>query len=103
MKKQATDEVPRLSKEAETLYKTVAETWGIEDEPGKVTLLTACQALDRLREAQDAIRQDGLLLTDRFAQKKLHPATVIEKDSRAHLLQALKALNLDLDSLKGGA
>ena len=45
--------------------------------------------------------KDGIIIRDRWGQEKPHPATVIEKEARAHLLQSLKALNLDLDSLEG--
>ncbi len=37
---------------------------------------------------------------DRFVQRKPHPLLAAERDARAQMLAALKALNLDLEPLK---
>jgi hypothetical protein len=34
---------------------------------------------------------------DRFGQKKLHPAVLVEQNARVGLLHGLKALNLDVE------
>jgi hypothetical protein len=54
-----------------------------------------------MREAQDAIKRDGATVMDRFKQPKAHPLLTVERDSRSAMLHALKALNLDLEPLKG--
>jgi P27 family predicted phage terminase small subunit len=90
-----------LSDEAKKLFRTIQKEWTIGEEPGITILLTACQSLDRMREAQKILADEGALVKDRFGASKLHPATQLEKEARAHLLQALKALNLDLESLEG--
>lgn len=69
----------------------------IADQAGLLLLQSCCEAFDRMREAQAAIKADGLTFKDRFGQLKVHPATVTERDSRAAMLAALKALNLDVE------
>ena len=63
-------------------------------------MLVACQAWDRLKQAQEIIGREGVLAKDRFLQLKPHPATQVEKEARAGLLMALKHMNLDLESLE---
>jgi phage terminase small subunit len=89
-----------LSNEAKTLHRRLTKEWKIRDAAGQVTLMTACQALDRLREAQGIIAREGCVALDRFQQAKPHPACQIEKEARAGLLMALRHLNLDLGSLE---
>ena len=89
-----------LSPEAKQLHARLAKEWRIVDGGGLVTLLTACQALDRLREAQRILATEGIVTRDRWGQCKAHPASTIEREARAGLLACLKALNLDLESLE---
>lgn len=58
------------------------------------------EAFDRMRGCQKIIEKDGAKLVDRFDQVKSHPLLAIERDSRAAMLAALKALNLDLEPLR---
>ena len=93
-------QIKALSAEAQAFHARLVKEWSIGDGAGLVTLLTACQALDRLRQAQAIIAREGVISTDRFGQAKPHPATQIEKEARSGLLMALKAMNLDLESLE---
>lgn len=88
-----------LTPESQKLYDKIRRQWRIAEEPGRTVLMTAMQARDRLVQAQGIIEAEGLMITDRFGQKKAHPATVIEREARAGLLMALKALDLDLETL----
>ncbi len=91
-----------LSSEAKSLWRKLAGEYAIDDEGGRLILATVCESFDRMREAQQQIRKDGLVQVDRFGQPKPHPAAVIERDSRAGMLQALKSLNLDVEPLNAG-
>lgn len=88
-----------LSKEGKALWNKLLNEYGIEDEAGLLILQTACEAFDRMREAQAIIKAEGLTIEDRFFQKKAHPLTIVERDSRSAMMQALKQLNLDLEPL----
>ena len=90
----------RLTAEAKTWWKRLVDEYDIRDPGGELLLETALGALDRMRQAQRQIEADGSVLTDRFGQKKPHPATVLERDSRAGLISALKQLNLDIEPLR---
>ncbi|MCW5976934.1 MAG: hypothetical protein KIT09_02600 [Bryobacteraceae bacterium] len=94
------DQFKKLSLEARKFYDRVKHDWNIHDAAGLLTLLTACQALDRLRQAQGILAAEGIVLTDRFGQPKPHPATQVEKEARAGLLASIKALDLDVAELQ---
>ncbi len=89
-----------LTTEARALWDRLMKEYQIEDEAGLLILQTALEAFERMRGAQAVIAVEGLQVTDRFDQKKAHPLTVTERDSRAAMLAALKALNLDLEPLQ---
>ncbi|MFC1481832.1 phage terminase small subunit P27 family [Candidatus Neomarinimicrobiota bacterium] len=91
-----------LSKEARQWWDRIALEYDISDEAGLLLLQTALEAFDRMRAAQKAINEDGEVIKDRFEQIKAHPMLTVERDSRAQMLAALKALNLDLEPLRPG-
>lgn len=88
-----------LSREAGAWWKKILAEYEIHDEAGRLILQTALEAFDRMRQAQSILTQEGPVVRDRFDQPKAHPMTVVERDSRAAMLGALKQLNLDLEPL----
>ena len=90
---------PTLDKEASILRKRLIDEYSINDQAGLLLLDTALEAFSRMRAAQKLIAQHGELLADRFGQLQRNPAVGIERDSRVAMLQALRALNLDLEPL----
>jgi P27 family predicted phage terminase small subunit len=88
-----------LSAEAKKRWRRLVSEYAIEDPAGLLLLQTALEAMDRMRDAQRTIEAEGAVVLDRFGQKKPHPATVVERDSRSGMMAALKALNLDLEPL----
>jgi P27 family predicted phage terminase small subunit len=100
-KKTATkSSINELSAESRLLHARLKKEWNIRDGAGGITLLTLCQCVDRLREAQQLLKRDGIVTMDRWGQIKSHPACTVEREARAGLFQALKALGLDLESLE---
>lgn len=99
MKNSAPD---RLSPEAAEWWASLQGEYGIDDRGGRLLLQTALEAFDRMRECQEAIRRDGPTVMDRFDQAKPHPLLATERDARAQMLAALKALNLDIEPLRDG-
>ena len=99
--KKSQDSPPKdLSRAAKAWYRRLMHEFAIEDEAGRLLLLTAMQAFDRAEDARDLLRKDGITTTDRWGQVKSHPATIIERDSRSGMLAALKSLNLDIEPLR---
>lgn len=86
-----------LSREAAKWWWSLVFEYELNDEAGLLLLQTSLEAFDRMREAQQQIASDGLIVADRFGQLKAHPAAAIERDARAQMLTALKALNCDLE------
>jgi len=96
-------EIPNhLSKQAKKLFQSIIDEYGIDDSGGLAILTTACEAWDRAKQAREAIEADGLILEDRFKQKKLHPAATVERDSRSQWLQAIKTLGLEPGEIQKG-
>ncbi len=91
-----------LSREAKSWWRKLVAEYAIEDEAGFLMLQTSLEAFDRMRQAQGVLKEDGLVVTDRWGQKKAHPLVTVERDSRAQMLAALKALNLDAEPLRSG-
>ncbi len=64
------------------------------NEHGRLLLTGACEAWDRSREAAVILDREGVTLTDRFGQQKIHPAVAVERDSRAQFAKLLTDLEL---------
>ena len=83
-----------LSAEARKLWGELRNDYGIDDSAGLALLRAACEAHDRAQQARKMIDADGMVSTDRFGQRKPHPAVQIERDARTQLMAALRALKL---------
>lgn len=103
MKKSTPKTPPSLSDAAKAWWVKLTTEYELEDAAGLLLLETALQAFDRMHQARDLITKHGAVTLDRFEQLRPNPATTIERDSRAAMLGALKALNLDLEPLRDGA
>jgi len=91
-----TKKVPKgLSREARTLWKGVVNTWTM-DEPGLVLLEMACRSLDRRRDAELTLAEEGAVQIDRFGQRKPHPCVGIIRDEVTSFCRCMKALGLDV-------
>lgn len=102
MRKSKNNAPPGLSVAAKAWWRKIISEYSIEDAAGLLLLETALQAFDRMHDARALIAQHGTVTTDRFGQLRPNPATTIERDSRAAMCAALKALNLDLEPLRDG-
>lgn len=87
-----------LSKEAREWWKKINDGWQLDD-AALLLLGSALECFDRMRKAQGILRREGIVIRDRFGQKKQHPATLVERDAKMALVRNLKALNLDLEPL----
>ena len=91
-----------LSPEARRWWNRLHAGYQLTDEAALLTLQTTLEAFDRMREAQEIVRTEGMTVKDRFGQPRAHPASVVERDSRAAMMAGLKALNLDVEPLRDG-
>ena len=88
-----------LSRESAQFFKKIAEEYSISDEAGIRLLFNASQALDIIEKCKKQIDADGMMVVDRFQQKKAHPLLATMRDANATFLHCLKSLNLDLEPI----
>jgi P27 family predicted phage terminase small subunit len=93
-------QIAALSQEARGVYGRLQAEWRITDGAGEIMLLTFCQALDRLRDAQRVLKAEGITTVDRWGQKKNHPAATVEREARSAMIATMRVMNLDLESLE---
>jgi phage terminase small subunit len=89
-----------LSAEACTLWRRLRRDFVIDDGAGLALLRCACEALDRAQAARRQIDQDGALIDGRFGQRRAHPLLTVERDARAAMIMALRAMRLAPDVLE---
>jgi len=87
-----------LSKEARLWWLKINSGWTLDD-AALLLLESALECFDRMREAQKILKREGIIIRDRFGQKKSHPATLTERDAKLAMVRNLKALNLDIEPL----
>jgi len=89
-----------LSPAAKRLWRGLVEEYALDDVAALAILTAGLEAFDRAAAAKALLDVDGPTVTDRWGQRKVHPAAGVERDSRAAFLGALKQLNLDLEPLR---
>jgi len=82
-----------LGVEQKRMWLAYMDGWSI-DHAGRQLLCLALEAHQRMRQAQRALKRDGLVLKGR-----LNPVVIVERDSRLAMLKALRQLGLDLEPL----
>jgi phage terminase small subunit len=85
------------------LWAEVVQQYRIGDSAGLALVTTAAECLDRLREAQEAVREHGVLIRDRYGGLKANPAIAVERGARDGMIAALRSLNLNLEPLRDRA
>ena len=82
-----------LSEQAKKWWRQVVRDYSMEPHHLKV-LESACGAWDRLTQARKLLDAEGLTVVGANGLR-VHPATNIERDSRAALLRCVRELDLD--------
>ena len=88
-----------LSPLGRTWWHRLVVEYGISDAGGELLLEQALRCLDRAEQARAVFDREGVTTTDSRGRPKTHPACAVERDSRAGMLAALRALNLELEPL----
>lgn len=84
-----------LSAEAKRLWARLLADYRLDDAAGLLLLQSACEAFDRLQEARKVLDKEGAVMTDRWGQRKPHPAAGLERDARNQMHSALRLLKLE--------
>ncbi len=93
------DPPAHLSPEAKGWWARVISGWDLDD-PSLLLLESALELFDRMRQAQRLIKKDGMVVKDRFGQRRPHPACLIERNSKLGMLRHLRELGLDLEPIR---
>ena len=88
--------VPGLSAAARKWRQRICSEFDLSDAPAQLLLDTAMRAYDRMQEAAALVELHGVCTLDRYRQVRANPAVAAERDARAAMISALKALNLDV-------
>ena len=78
------------------LWRAVVDEFGITEPHRRAVLVVACECLDRMAEARDAIARDGAYLTGGRYGPAAHPGVIVDRDAKRLLLSSLGSLDLDL-------
>src|SRR5262245_65620036 len=73
------------------LWADVVRQYRIGDGAGLALVTTAAECLDRLREAQEAVREHGVLIRDRYGGLKANPAIAVERGARDGMIEIGRA------------
>jgi P27 family predicted phage terminase small subunit len=87
-----------LSTEMTQWWRQVVRAWKLSAHHLRV-LQAAAESWDRMVEAREVLEKEGLVVTDRFGQKKQHPAFGIERDSRLSFVRCVRELALSDEQL----
>lgn len=87
-----------LRPETRAWWRTVVADYSLEEHHERLLTL-ACEALDRGFEAREVLAREGAYFTDRFGQRRGHPALAVERDSRLAFARVLRELDLDGEPL----
>jgi hypothetical protein len=70
-----------LSSASGKLFRRLAEEYRLAPEPHALEVLRlACEALDRCAQAREVIERDGPFVTNRFGERRPHPAIAVERE-----------------------
>lgn len=89
-----------LDAAARAWWESIQREYAITDAGGLALLRAGAEAFQRAEAARAEIDRDGMMVADRFGQKKPHPLLATERDARSQILHALKGLHLDLEPVK---
>jgi P27 family predicted phage terminase small subunit len=91
---------PHLSEATKAWWTEVCGEYVLKSHHLRI-LECACDAWDRMTEAREALSREGLIGSTGAGGPKANPAAVIERDSRAAFLYALRELDLDSEPKPG--
>jgi len=90
-----------LSAAGKRLWRGILRTYPIDDLAHLSALGSSLASLDRAEECRRLIKESGLLVADRYGQRKINPLVAAERDARAGFLTGLRFLGLDPNLTNG--
>ena len=87
-----------LGTEGRRLWRSILGQFVLDDAALPI-LGAACSACDRWHAARIVVEAEGMYKPDRFGQPKLHPAALIERDSRKAMVDQPRRNTADVRCL----
>lgn len=84
-----------LRKDSAAFFVHVMTDYGL-DAHHVILLTKACESLDRVEEAREIIKAQGLTHLDRWGMPRANPAVAIERDNKISVARLFRELGLDL-------
>jgi P27 family predicted phage terminase small subunit len=78
------------------IWDAVFRDFDLPTETALAILTAGLESHMRARLAREQVDKDGMTITGRDGQEKVHPLLAVERDARSGFLQAVKLLGLDL-------
>jgi hypothetical protein len=91
--KSATISIKGLSAESAALFERLSAEYEISDGAGLALLRAVCESLDRVAQAREIIRRDGIIVETANGPKQ-HPACAVERDSRTAVFSGMRLLRI---------
>ena len=91
--KSAAINVKGLSADSAALFSRLADEYQIFDGAGHALLRSIGESLDRVSQAREIIKRDGLVI-DTPNGPKSHPACAIERDAKTAVFSAMRLLKI---------
>jgi P27 family predicted phage terminase small subunit len=92
---------PHLSEAMQSWWTQTVEAYELDAHHLRL-LETACDAWDRMVQARETLREEGLTVTTKNGTRK-HPCADIERDSRLAFARLIRELDLDCPEPRPGA
>ena len=96
-KKKRLEAPKHLSESSRVWWKSVNSEWELDDHHRHLLTL-ACECLDRVTQAREAVLADGLFFVDRHGARKPHPGLSVERDNRTLFTRIVRELQLDAEA-----
>lgn len=86
-----------LSSKSKKFWRDIHQSFEILEPQDLQLLLSACECLDRISQAQKEIKVSGPYYQDRFGQPKENPGHKTERDNKILFTRLIRELQLDIE------
>ena len=86
-----------LSADAAALWRRLYRTYAIDLEASILLLTALAESWDRARSCREALKGQGLTITDKHGGVKMHPLIVEERQSREQVTRIARVLRIHVE------
>jgi phage terminase small subunit len=87
-----------LQSHGKKFFKKVLSEYVLTEGHDLERLFMGCRCLDEIAEAEEIVKKEGRFITDRFLQRKEHPASRAIRDNKTLFCRIIRELGLDISS-----